>query len=83
MHHTPWLPRTQDYPPTPYPPKEGTISYIKGSFAILNKFLGQHHVPGGGPLQLGGVDGGDGGAAARLVADPVQRVLGCVPTVAS
>lgn len=39
--------------------------------------------PGGGALELGGVDGGDGGAAARLVADPVQRVLGRVTTVAA
>ena len=39
--------------------------------------------PGGRPLQLRGVDGGDRGAAAALVADPVQRVLGCVTTVAT
>ena len=45
--------------------------------------LGHHHVPGGGPLELGGVDGGDGGAPPRLVADPVQGILGRVSTVAS
>ena len=39
--------------------------------------------PGRGPLQLGRVDGGDGGAPARLVRDPVQRVLGRVPAVAT
>ena len=39
--------------------------------------------PGGRPLQLRGVDGGDRGAASALVADPVQRVLGCVTTVAT
>ena len=39
--------------------------------------------PGGCPLELGRVDGGDGGAAARLVGDPVQGVLGCIPAVTS
>ena len=39
--------------------------------------------PGSGSLQLGGVDGGDGGAAPRLVGDPVQRIFSRVPAVAS
>ena len=39
--------------------------------------------PGRGPLQLRRVDGGDGGALARLVADPVQRVLGSISAVSS
>ena len=47
------------------------------------KYVARLDGPGGGALELGGVDGGDGGAAARLVADPVQRVLGRVTTVAS
>ena len=39
--------------------------------------------PGSCSLELGRVDGGDGGAPPRLVADPVQGVLGRVPAVAS
>ena len=39
--------------------------------------------PGRGPLQLRRVDGGDGGALARLVADPVQRVLSSISAVST
>ena len=39
--------------------------------------------PGSCSLELGRVDGGDGGAPAGLVGDPVQGILRRVPTVAS
>ena len=47
---------------------------------VLNDEL---ECPGGGALQLPRVDRGDGGAAARLVADPVERVQGCIPAVST
>lgn len=42
---------------------------------------GELQGPGGGPLQLVRRHAGDGGAAAALVGDPVQRVLGGVLAV--
>ena len=39
--------------------------------------------PGSGSLELSRVDVGDGGAAPRLVGDPVQRIFCSVPAVAS
>ena len=39
--------------------------------------------PRGRPLKLLRLNGGDGGAAAGLVGDPVERVLGGVATVAT